>query len=63
MSEIKLLRKQKGFTQAQLAEKTGLSISLIQKYECGAKDITKAQFITITKLCLVLECEPEDIIS
>ena len=62
MNKLQETRTAAGLTQKQLAEKAGLSYSLICKYERGEEDITKAQYMTVRKLCEVLNCNPDDII-
>lgn len=54
---LKEFRKQKGYTQKQLANLTGVNLRMIQGYEQGTKDINKASFETIYKLCVVLDIE------
>lgn len=61
-SKLKELRKAAGLTQAELSEKTGLSLSLIKKYEQETKNIHNAQYATIIKLCGFLDCDPEDLL-
>lgn len=51
---IKSIRKKKGFTQKQLAEKTGLSIASIQGYEQGKY---KPKVETLQKIAEVLETD------
>ena len=63
MSNLKTIREEKSFTQAKLAEISGVSIRLIQHYEQGYKDINKAQAITLYKLAQALECKIEDLIE
>lgn len=51
-----------GFTQQQLAERTGITLRMIQAYEQNRQDISRAEARTIIKLSKVLCCEPEDLI-
>lgn len=60
---LKELRIKKGLTQAELAEQTGLSIRLVQKYEQNAQDLNKVYAITIYKLTKALECTYEDLLT
>lgn len=60
---IKERRIQKGLTQSELAQKTGLSIRLIQKYEQNAQDLNKVYAITIYKLAKALDCTYEDLLT
>lgn len=63
MSNLKKIRIATGLSQFQLAEKSGVSIRMIQHYEQGQKDINKAQAITIYKLSFVLNCQMEDLLE
>lgn len=60
---LKELRIKKGLTQAELAEQTGLSIRLIQKYEQNAQDLNRVYAITIYKLAMALDCKFEDLLT
>lgn len=55
---LKYYRHKKGLTQAQLAERTKLSISRIQKYESGERNIRNASAEAVIKLAEVLEVAP-----
>jgi len=50
MHRLKELRKEKGWKQSDLTEKSGVNLSTIQKIESGVNDITKAQFCTLYPL-------------
>lgn len=63
MSNLKKIREEKNITQIKLAEESGVSIRMIQHYEQGVKDITKAQAITLYKLAKALECKVEDLLE
>lgn len=52
---LKKLRDNKMISQQQLADISGVSIRMIQKYEQGDKDITKASVTTVYKLAKALE--------
>lgn len=60
---LQAARKRMGLTQRELAEKTGVSLSIIQKYEQGTKDINKAGLAIIQKMCDVLDCRIDDLID
>ncbi|MEE0005908.1 MAG: helix-turn-helix transcriptional regulator [Ruminococcus sp.] len=60
---LKELRIKKGLTQAELAEQTGLSIRLIQKYEQNAQDLNRVYAITIYRLAKALDCRYEDLLT
>lgn len=59
---LKERRIKRGLTQSELAQKTGLSIRLIQKYEQNAQDLNKVYAITIYKLAKALDCAYEDLL-
>lgn len=60
---LKELRIKKGLTQKELAQRTGLSVRLIQKYEQNVQDLNKVYSITIYKLAKALECSYEDLLT
>ena len=62
MNKLQEKRKEKGLSQSQLAEASGVNKRMIQYYEQGAKDIRKAQVETVFKLAHALGCLIEDII-
>jgi DNA-binding transcriptional regulator YiaG len=57
-TNLKRLRRMAGFSQAELAEQTGIPIRTIQQYEQGQKNINKAQAEYVLKLSKALYCEP-----
>lgn len=61
-SKLKAIRQHCGLTQEQLAQKSSVSLNTIRAYERKSKDISKAQFNIITKLCDALKCEPAALI-
>lgn len=62
-NNLKELRKAAGLTQAELAQKSGVNPRMIQYYEQGFKDLSKAAFETGLKLAEALNCDPRDLIS
>ena len=60
---LKGIREERGLSQSQLAEKSGVSARMIQYYEQGVKDIAKAQAQTVLSLAKALECTAEDLIA
>lgn len=52
---LKEIRDNKGYSQQHLANISGVSVRMIQKYEQGDKDITKASVTTVYKLARALE--------
>lgn len=60
---LKERRIEKGLTQAELAEQTGLSIRLIQKYEQNVQDLNRVYAISLYKLAKALDCKYEDLLT
>lgn len=60
---LKQNRDLSGMSQAELAEKTGISVRMIQNYEQGTNDINGAKLSTLLRLCLALGCTLEGIIT
>lgn len=63
MSGLKELRKAAGLTQQELAEKSGVSYSLVCKLESGERNIKFAGVANIGKLCNALGCRVRDIVT
>ncbi len=61
--KLQALRKARGLSQSQLAERTGISLRMIQHYEQGKNDLNSARLSTILKLCAALECKMNDILN
>ena len=60
---LKVIRKQSRLTQKELADLSGVSLRMIQAYEQGDQDITKAEVCSVLALSRVLGCRPEVIIQ
>ena len=63
MSNLKPFRTEAGLSQAQLAEKAGISFRTLQDYEQGRKPLEKAAAITVLTLARTLGCTVEDLID
>lgn len=61
--KLKELREAAGMTQRELSEKSGVNVRMIQHYEQGAKNINKANAVTILFLAKALECDPKDLLE
>ncbi|MBQ6499852.1 MAG: helix-turn-helix transcriptional regulator [Mogibacterium sp.] len=61
-NNMKELRQAAGLTQAQLAEKSGVNVRMVQYYENGFKDLSKAAFETGLKIAEALGCDPRDLL-
>lgn len=60
---LKFMRESKGMTQAELAEKAGVNLRMVQNYEQGFKDINKATVLTVLRLAEALDCDVYDILN
>ncbi|MBO4883312.1 MAG: helix-turn-helix transcriptional regulator [Lachnospiraceae bacterium] len=61
--QLARLRAYANLTQKMLAEKSGVSVRMIEHYEQGKKDINHASAETIYKLSKALGCKMEDLIN
>lgn len=62
-TRLKTVRENRGISQAELAELSGVKLRSIQMYEQKVNDIDKAQAGTIYKLSRVLGCTVEDLLE
>ena len=60
---LKKYRQDKGFTQQKLSAVSGVSYALIQKYELGFREISKATVGTVHKLAEALDCSMDALIG
>lgn len=63
MSNLKDIRLKMGISQSELSDASGVNLRMIQNYEQGAKDINKAQGITLYKIAQILKCNIEDLLE
>lgn len=63
MNNLKRVRTEKGMSQSDLAEASGVSVRMIQHYEQGVRDINKAEALSVLKLADALGCEVRDILT
>lgn len=61
--KLRNCRKSAGLSQAQLAEKAGISVRVYQNYEQGVRDIEKAQLSVLLRICIALKCNMSDIFT
>ena len=61
-TNLEILRRRAGHSQAQLARLSTVSIRSIQMYEQRQNDIRKAQYNVLKALAGVLECEVEELV-
>ena len=62
-TNLERLRKQAGYSQAQLAELSTVSLRSVQMYEQRNNDISKAQFNILNALAKVLKCSVYDLVD
>ena len=62
-TNLKRIRMTYGCTQAELAERSGVSLRSIQMYEQRNKDINKANAEALYRISKVLGCTMEDLIE
>ncbi|MER8550018.1 helix-turn-helix domain-containing protein [Mesorhizobium sp. M1169] len=60
LAQLVSLRKAKGLTQAQVAEKLGRPQSFVAKYEGGERRLDVIEFLEVT---LALDADPCEILS
>lgn len=63
MKNLQRIRLEKGLSQSQLARLSYVPLPMIQKYEIGAKNINRAQALTVVKLAMILKCEVIDLLE
>lgn len=63
MNNLKHYRTKAGLSQAQLAEKVGISHRTLQDYEQGQKPLEGARTITVLNMARTLGCTVEDLID
>lgn len=62
-THLQTLRKAGGYSQKELAEKSGVALRMIQQYEQRAKDINKATVVNLFALARTLGCRAEDLLE
>ena len=62
-TNLKRMRTAYGFTQAELAGRSGISLRSVQMYEQRSKNINKASADTMYRLAKTLDCTMEDLIE
>ena len=63
ITKLQELRKNIGYSQRELAEKSGVNLRTLQQYELKAKDINKAATTTLRALSKTLGCKIEDLLE
>ena len=62
-SKLKVMRKNRGLSQSELARESGVNLRNIQMYEQRVYDIDKAQAQIVYKLARVIGCNVEDLLE
>ena len=62
-TSLAIRRRLLGYSQAMLAQKSGVPLRTIQQYESRARDINKASVQTLMMLARALECPVEEIVD
>lgn len=62
-SKLKMIRENRGLSQRELAERSGVNIRTIRAYEQWDNEIDKAQAQILYKLSRVLGCNVEDLLE
>lgn len=60
MTAIYKYRKEKGWTQRELAERLGVRSSTITQYETGVR---KPDIVTLKKLAKILDCTTDQLLE
>lgn len=62
-TKLQSQRKKCGYSQRELAEKSGVNLRTLQQYELGTKDIGKASVQAVASLANALGCRVEDLLE
>lgn len=62
-TQLQKRRKEAGYSQKTLSDKSGVSLRMIQQYEQRAKDINKASGMNLAALAKSLGCAIEDLME
>ena len=62
-AKLQTLRRAAGYSQRLLAARSGVSLRMIQQYEQGVKDISKASVSSLKALSESLGCRIEEFIE
>ena len=63
ISKLQQQRKKCGYSQRELAEKSGVNPRTLQQYELKTKDIGKASVQAVIALAAVLSCQVEELLE
>ena len=63
MTRLHDVRVDRGITQAELAERAGVSLRTLQDYEQGSKDLNRAAAETVVRIARALCVRVEDLVG
>lgn len=63
MTKLKQIREERGITQRELSEKSGVNLRTIQNLEQGYKNINHASVSKVIKIAIALHCSIMDILE
>lgn len=63
MTNLKNRRENAGFSQSQLAAKSGVNVRTLQEYEQGKKSVDRARIETLCDIAIALNCNVADVIE
>jgi len=59
-SNLRTLRKQRGWSQEEAGGRCGMQMQTFQKIESGKKNVT---FTTLARICVGLKVDPSDLLA
>lgn len=62
-TKLRVLRVQRGFSQAELSRRSGVPMRTLQKFENNPHQIDHTKLDTYCQLCLALDCRIPDILE
>lgn len=63
MTKLQAIRLDRGLTQRETSRLAGVNHRTYQLYDQGAKRLDHARLDTILRICVVLDCDIEEIIE
>lgn len=61
--KLQEIRKNKGLSQAKLAEVSGINLRTLQQYEAGTRSLDGAKLSSLLDLCEALDCKLSEIVE
>ncbi len=63
VTKLEMYRREKGLTRVALADKVGVSVKSIERYEQGLASLGDAKYKTVIALANILGVSPEEIVE